>query len=85
MTVINNYVKKQLNWEFRHKNDSKIEFDIGRKSLEDPLLVLKQKDHEKFQQLKANPQKMARLQNLMKAYLGNDEPQKNTDESKSKR
>ena len=65
---------------FRHKNDGTVrEFDFARKSVEDPLLLLKQKESEKFKQLKANPQKMARLQKLMKAYLGQDEEGENSD------
>ena len=43
------------------------------------MLLLKQKESEKFKQLKANPQKMARLQKLMEAYLGQDEEGENSD------
>jgi len=68
-----------------HKNDSKTEFDVARKALEDPLLKVKQKETEKFKQLKANPQKMARLQKLMKAYLGQEENASSEDEKTAKR
>jgi len=68
-----------------HKNESKTEFDVARKALEDPLLKVKQKETEKFKQLKANPQKMARLQKLMKAYLGQEENASSEDEKSSKR
>ena len=57
---------------FRHKESEKNrEIDVSYKAKEDPLNFLKEKEHEKFKQLQANPQKMARLQKLMKAYLGN--------------
>ena len=56
------------------------------KSKEDPLNFLKEKEHEKFKQLQANPQKMARLQKLMKAYLGNqDDSDSSEDEKLSKK
>jgi len=55
-----------------HKESEKNrEIDVSYKAKEDPLNFLKEKEHEKFKQLQANPQKMARLQKLMKAYLGN--------------
>jgi len=69
-----------------HKNDGTVrEFDFARKSVEDPLLLLKQKESEKFKQLKANPQKMARLQKLMKAYLGQDEEGENSDNESTRK
>ena len=77
--------KMFLKISLRHKNENKKEFDIGRKVLEDPLSVLKQKEHEKFQQLKANPQKMARLQKLMNAYLGQDDSPSSDDDRSTKR
>ncbi|CAG5099256.1 Oidioi.mRNA.OKI2018_I69.XSR.g16385.t1.cds [Oikopleura dioica] len=61
------------------------EIDVDYKSKEDPLSYLKEKEQEKFKQLQANPQKMARLQKLMKAYLGNQEEESSSSSSEDER
>jgi len=66
-----------------HKESEKNrEIDVSYKAKEDPLNFLKEKEHEKFKQLQANPQKMARLQKLMKAYLGNQDDSDSSEDEK---
>lgn len=67
-----------------HKESEKDrEIDVSYKAKEDPLNFLKEKEHEKFKQLQANPQKMARLQKLMKAYLGNQNDSDSSEDEKT--
>jgi len=55
-----------------HKDNSKREYDLGRKLRDDPLALVKEKEHERFKKLQANPQKMARMKKLMMTYLGDN-------------
>ena len=66
---------------FSHKDNSKTEFDLGRKLRDDPLALVKEKEHERFKKLQANPQKMARMKKLMMAYLGNNDEQAEKEDS----
>ena len=42
---------------------------------------MKEKEHERFKKLQANPQKMARMKKLMMAYLGNNDEQDEKEDS----
>ena len=55
-----------------HKDNSKREYDLSRKLRDDPLALVKEKEHERFKKLQANPQKMARMKKLMMTYLGDN-------------
>ena len=76
---MNNFKIKPV---FRHKDNSKREFDLGRKLRDDPLALVKEKENERFRKLQANPQKMNRMKKLMMAYMGQNQDSDSSDDDK---